>query len=184
MGDPGSEFGGMSMVWVNFSFAVVALILGIWAVLQIYELKQRWVRLYGLRTTLTATEAALKEMMQELEKSGAALLSQLDARLAQINTEKENTVHNPAGSTSGSPKMPVTKPSSSGGISREASAGANGKKEQEKIQLQQPSTGPVNKTVSVIGLSQQGYTVEEIEAELGIPRGEVELILALRRLRE
>lgn len=39
------------------------------------------------------------------------------------------------------------------------------------------------KRLTVIGLSQRGYTVEEIAKKLGVPRGEVQLVLDLERLR-
>lgn len=45
-------------------------------------------------------------------------------------------------------------------------------------------TDTQEKRVAVIGLSQRGYTVEEIARELCVPRGEVQLVLDLERLRQ
>jgi len=104
---------------------------------------------------MVETETALQEMMDELDKSGRALLKELDARLVQAQGIELSTTTDSVlgGSTNG----------------RLSSL---------------PKGDAVEKRAAVIGLSQLGYTVEEISRALGIPRGEVQLILDLDRFRQ
>ena len=60
---------------------------------------------------------------------------------------------------------------------------SNTEEELGKSNLSAITTDVQEKRVAVIGLSQQGYTVEEIARELGVPRGEVQLVLDLEHMR-
>ncbi|NLJ24118.1 MAG: DUF2802 domain-containing protein [Firmicutes bacterium] len=137
------------MIWVAMVLSMVALGIAVWLGWEVAELKQRWARLYGLRAAMVETEAALQELMDELDKSGQALLEELDIRVHSARL-----------------------------LDQASAADGGGSKPSAAI------TDTQEKRVAVIGLSQRGYTVEEIARELGIPRGEVQLVLDLERLRQ
>ncbi|NMB11098.1 MAG: hypothetical protein GX977_02310 [Firmicutes bacterium] len=143
------------MIWLAAVLSMLALGISLWLAWEVAGLKQRWARLYGLRSAMVETETALEELMDELDKSGQTLLAELDTRLIQAQ-----------------------------GIEL-SSVATRGEKSSAKTKVSPISlTDTEEKRVAVIGLGEQGYTVEEISRALGIPRGEVQLILDLDRFRQ
>lgn len=143
------------MIWLAAVLSMLALGISLWLAWEVAGLKQRWARLYGLRSAMVETETALEELMDELDKSGQTLLAELDTRLIQAQGIELSSV-----------------------ATREEKSSA--KTKVSPISL----TDTEEKRVAVIGLGEQGYTVEEISRALGIPRGEVQLILDLDRFRQ
>lgn len=143
------------MVWVTMVVSVLALGIALWLSWEVAGLKERWARLYGLRSAMVETETALQELMLELDRSGQTLLEELDFRLNQT------------------------------GISSPVAASDAREEGLINVKASSISTGDIDdKRIAVIGLGQQGYTVEEIARRLGIMRGEVQLILDLERFRQ
>ena len=141
------------MIWLAAVLSMLALGISLWLAWEVAGLKQRWARLYGLRSAMVETETALEELMDELDKSGQTLLAELDTRLIQAQGIELSSV---------------------------ATRGEKSSAKVSPISL----TDTEEKRVAVIGLGEQGYTVEEISRALGIPRGEVQLILDLDRFRQ
>jgi hypothetical protein len=141
------------MVLLATILSLLALGISLWLAWEVAGLKQRWARLYGLRSAMVETETALEELMDELDKSGQTLLTEIDTRLIQAQgIEFSNAIK--------------AEPSAAATASSGSAADIEGKR------------------VAVIGLSQQGYTVEEISRALGIPRGEIQLIVDLEHFRK
>ncbi|NLY51590.1 MAG: hypothetical protein GX063_01610 [Firmicutes bacterium] len=134
--------------------SIVALGFCIWLAWEVGGLKERWARLYGLRAAMVETETALQELMRELDQAGQTLLEELDSRLSQIQE---------GGSLNLSQDLTAQ--------SEEDDSAAFQGNIEEKRGL-------------VIGLAEQGYTVEEIARDANIPKGEVQLILDLERFRQ
>ena len=134
--------------------SIAALGACIWLGWEIAGLKQRWGRLYGLRAAMVETEAALQELMSELDEAGQALLQELDSRLGQAQD------------------------GSSTSLGQEAAAGG------QDVEQPASQSSLEEKRAAVIGLAERGYTVEEIARDVELPKGEVRLILDLERFRQ
>ena len=104
---------------------------------------------------MVETETALQKLMNELHASGEALIEDIDRRFARAQ-DLEALLR------------------AQGGASGLADANESGPTVEDKAR----------KTGLVIALAQQGYTVEAISTEVEMPRGEVQLILDLERVRK
>ena len=65
------------MAFVALVISTVACGLALWCAREVSGLKQRWARLYGLRSAMVETETTLQELMEELDESGRALIAEI-----------------------------------------------------------------------------------------------------------
>ena len=71
------------MAFVALVISTVACGLALWCAREVSGLKQRWARLYGLRSAMVETETTLQELMEELDESGRVLIAEIDHRFAR-----------------------------------------------------------------------------------------------------
>ncbi|NMB25445.1 MAG: hypothetical protein GX986_07940 [Firmicutes bacterium] len=151
------------MALVTLIIAIIALALALWCVREILGLRERWARLYGLRSAMVETETTLQELMDELDRSGQALIAELDNRLSDAHKT-------PLGEIAVEKEI-AKSPDSSGGL---PSVGREASNEVEVA----------GKTKAVVNLARQGYTVKDIAKDLKLHQGEVQLILDLEQFRQ
>lgn len=155
------------MALVTPTLAIIALGLALWCVREILGLKERWARLYGLRSAMVETETTLQELMDELDRSGQALIAELDQRLR----------------TQGVPPSVVTSGVTIDETTAKSPSHQGESKSSEQGILHKAEEAP-SKTEAVVNLARQGYTVKDIAKELELHQGEVQLILDLEQFRQ
>ena len=153
----------MALLHILISLAaLIALGLALWCVREIMGLKERWARLYGLRSAMVETETTLQQLMDELKHSGDTIIQEIESRLQAAEGEIL------AGSDG-------------------ASLYYETKQRVEEHELAQESAlqevEPSGKIGMVLHLARQGHTVKDIAKELGLPQGEVQLVLDLDQFR-
>ncbi|NLY29035.1 MAG: hypothetical protein GX047_00180 [Firmicutes bacterium] len=142
------------MAGLALILSIAALGICIWLVREVAGLKERWARLYGLRAAMVETEASLQELMRELDHAGQTLLQELDSRFSQVQEGGNLNTR------------------------QDLTAQVEGKESApSQVNIEE-------KRAVVIGLAEQGYTLEEIARNANLPKGEVQLILDLERFRQ